>query len=91
MRLPFDCLHASGLLDDIIDELGGLFILQLIFTDPGLGEQVPQIRVQVVEIKAHMTNMPDRKETIRRQKFYTYCKTTSSLDINQTDIKSTLT
>lgn len=57
VQLPFDRLHASRLLDDIIDELGGLFILQLIFTDSGFGEQLPQIRVNVVGIPADMTNM----------------------------------
>lgn len=57
VHLPFDRLHASRLLDDFIDELGGLFIVHLIFTDPSFGEQLPQIRVNVVGIPADMTNM----------------------------------
>ena len=63
VQLPLDRLHASGLLDDIIDELGGLFILHLFFTDAGLGEQLPQVRVKVVWIPADVSNMSDRKET----------------------------
>lgn len=57
VHLPLHRLHASRLLDDIIDELGGLFILHLVFTNSSLGEQLPQIRVEVVGIPADMTNM----------------------------------
>lgn len=57
VRLPFDGLHASRLLDDVVDELGRLLVPHLVFTDPGLGEQLPQIRVDVVGIPADVTDM----------------------------------
>lgn len=57
VHLPFDRLHASRLLDDIIDELRGLFIPHLSFTDASLGEQLPQVRVNVIGIPADMRNM----------------------------------
>lgn len=65
VRQPPDLLHASRLLDDIKKVLGSLLILQLVFTDPSLGEQIQQVRVKVVGIPADMTHMPDGKETKR--------------------------
>lgn len=80
VHLPFDRLHASRLLDDIIDELGGLFIPHLSFTDPSLRQQLPQVGVQVVEIKADVRNVPDRQE--RGDDAGRFNNTTSCLVIN---------
>lgn len=74
VHLPFDRLHASRLLDDIIDELGDIFIPHLICTDPSLGQQLRQVGVKVVGIPADMSNVPDGDAGAR---FYEYCKTTS--------------
>lgn len=59
MHLLFDRLHASRLLDDVVDELRGRFIPHVSLADPSLGEQVPQVGVKVVRIKAEMTHMPE--------------------------------
>lgn len=70
VHLPFDGLHASRLLDDIIDELRGLFVPHLSFADPSLREQILQVRVKVVGVPADMSNMPDRKERRAVPQFY---------------------
>lgn len=59
VHLPFHSLHASWLLDDIVDELGGFLIPHLIFADSSLGQQLPQVRVQVVGVKADMWDVSD--------------------------------
>lgn len=59
VHLPFDCLHSSRLLDDVVDELGGFLIPHLIFADSSLGQQLPQVRVHVVGVKAHMRDVSD--------------------------------
>lgn len=67
--LPFHSLHASRLLDDVVDELGGFLIPHLVFADSSLGQQVPQVRVQVVGVKADMRDVSDGKQkgVVRRQ------------------------
>lgn len=57
VHLPLDRLHASGLLDDVVDELGRLFIPHLSLADPGLGEQAQQVGVDVVGIPADVGDM----------------------------------
>lgn len=68
--LPLDRLHAPWLLDDVVDELRGLLVPHLSFTDAGLGQQLPQVGVQVVGIPADVTDMPGRNtvEQFKQQK-----------------------
>lgn len=54
VHLPLHSLHSSRLLDDVVDELRGFLIPHLIFADPSLGQQLPQVRVQVVGVPADM-------------------------------------
>lgn len=49
----------------MLDELGGLLILQLSLTDPSTGQQLLQVRVQVIGIPAHMTHVSEEE---RREK-----------------------
>lgn len=63
VHLPLDRLHASGLLDDVVDELGRLFIPHLSLTDPGLGEQAQQVGVDVVGIPADVGDVSEEEET----------------------------
>lgn len=51
-ELVLDGLNASLLLDEVVDDLGGLLVLQLGLGDAAHVEQVLQLRVQVVHIKA---------------------------------------
>lgn len=71
VHLPFHSLHASSLLDDIVDELGGMLIPHLIFANSSLGEQLPQVRIQVVGVKARDTS--DGKKKKKR-----FCQTTGA-------------
>lgn len=57
VHLPFDRLHSTRLLDDIIDELRGLFIPHLSFSNPSLGEQLTQVRVKIVGIPTNVSDM----------------------------------
>ena len=65
MHLPLDGLQASGLLDHVVDELRRLLVPHLSLTDPSLGEQLGQVRVQVVGIPPDVRDVPDRKEEDR--------------------------
>ena len=78
VHLPLDRLHASGLLDDVIDELGRLLIPHLSLTDPGLGEQAQQVGVDVVGIPADVGDMSEEEETDGDDaiRFQESCKTT---------------
>lgn len=49
-ELIFDGLHASFLLDEVVDDFGGLLVLQLGLGDAAHIEEVLQIRVQVVHL-----------------------------------------
>lgn len=64
VHLPFHGIHASRLLDDVVDELGGFLISHLSFSNPSLREQLPQIRVDVVGIPADVSDVSDRDETM---------------------------
>lgn len=57
VHLPLDGLHASGALDDVVDELGGLLVPHLSLADSSFGQQLPQVRVQVVWIPAHVRDV----------------------------------
>lgn len=78
VHLPLDRLHASGLLDDVVDELGRLFIPHLSLADPGLGEQAQQVGVNVVGIPADVGDMSEGEETDGDHaiRFNESCKTT---------------
>lgn len=54
VHLPLHGLHAPRLLDDVVDELGGFLVPHLIFADSSLGQQLPQVRVDVVGVPADM-------------------------------------
>lgn len=49
-QLIFDRFHASLLLDEVIDDLGGLFVLQLRLGDAAHVEEVLQLGIQVVQL-----------------------------------------
>lgn len=49
-ELIFDGLDASFLLDEVVDDFGGLLVLQLGLGDAAHIEEVLQIRVQVVHL-----------------------------------------
>lgn len=67
VHLPFHSLHASRLLDDVVDELGGFLIPHLIFANASLGQQLPQVRVQVVGVKADMRDVSDGKKKKKKR------------------------
>lgn len=69
VHLPLDRLHASGLLDDVVDELGRLFIPHLSLADPGLGEQAQQVGVDVVGIPADVGDMSEGEETMETTRY----------------------
>lgn len=50
-ELVLDGLHASLLLDEVVDDLGGLLVLQLGLGDAAHVEQVLQLWVQVVHLE----------------------------------------
>lgn len=60
--LPLHGLHPPRLLDDVVDELGRLLVPHLGLADPGLGQQLPQVGVKVVEVEAHVRDVPGGEE-----------------------------
>lgn len=52
-ELVFDGFHSSVLLDEVVDDLGGLLVLQLSLVDAANVKQVLQLRVQVVQLQTH--------------------------------------
>lgn len=62
VHLPFHGLHAARLLDDVVDELRGFLIPHLIFADPSLGQQLPQVGVHVVGVPADMRDVSGGKK-----------------------------
>lgn len=65
--LLLDSFNSPGLLNDIIDELGGLLVLEVSFTNARLGEQLQQIRVNVIGVPSNMRHMPGREESRNKQ------------------------
>lgn len=49
-QLVLDGLHASLLLDEVVDDFGRLSVLQLRLRDAAHVEQVLQLRIQVVQL-----------------------------------------
>lgn len=49
-ELVFDGFHSAVLLDEVVDDLGGLLVLQLSLVDAADIKEVLQLRVQVVQL-----------------------------------------
>lgn len=52
-ELVFDSFHSSVLLNEFVDDLGGLLVFQLSLIDAANIKQVLQLRVQVIELQRH--------------------------------------
>lgn len=50
-ELVFDSFHSSVLLNEVVDDLGGLLVFQLSLIDATNIKQVFQLRVQVIQLQ----------------------------------------